>query len=832
MLLLNEEAHLKLNELKQAVALEKRHQYIDVMGKRQRFSQFAHLRLKELTEHLLEEETLGKLLARFARYSEADFGFRLHSVEALEAFVYDTLNPKRQQHLSQLQQQASGWAPIATTPVWQIPLHHAKGVGPKLLHTLATLGLNTVEELLYHGPRQYLDYQHHLRIAQVLEGQRVVLVAKVLSLQNHELKNRNLQVLRMKVSDGTGAATASWFFGKKQSGLLHAFKAKHPVGTEVLLSGLVKWDSFNRCPQLDKAEVQVLSYAEEGAAATLEGPQEGTGGSAAPKLLPLYPLTQGLHLKTLRRCIQQALEDFAPNLQEDTLPEGIRQELGLLTLTEALQGLHFPTTLAQAEAARQRLAFDECLHLQLKLLLLKQQYKQSQQGLSLPRKASTEPEALCQRFLESLPFTLTAAQERAFAELSRDLASELPMNRLLHGDVGSGKTLVAALALLVAVENGYQGALMAPTEILAEQHYRSFVEWLLPLGLNVGLLLGKQGAKARKEVRQGLLNGQIQVAIGTHALIQDDVEFANLGVVVVDEQHRFGVRQRSKLRDKGPLPELLSMTATPIPRSLAMTLHGDLDVSVLDELPPGRSPIITQLLSATQRQEAYQRITLETLEGRQAYIVFPLIEESETLAAKAATVEFERLRSEVFPHLRLGLLHGKMKPEEKEAAMHAFVSGQTQVLVATTVVEVGVNVPNATVMVIENAERFGLAQLHQLRGRVGRGSQQSYCLLVANNANEETQERLGIMEQTTNGFVIAEHDLRLRGPGDYLGTRQSGLPAFKFADVLLDVELLAQARQVAQRLVGEATPWQEAYPLLAGRVLHQQQATAALLGSG
>ena len=828
MLFLNEEAHLKLSELKQAVALEKRHQYIDVMGKRQRFSQFVHLRLKELTEHLLEEETLARLQTRFARYAEADFGFRLQSLEALETFVYDTLNPKRQQNLQQLQQQASGWAPTASTPVWQVPLHHAKGVGPKLLQTLATLGLHTVEELLYHGPRQYLDYQHHLRIAQVLEGQRVVLVAKVLSLQNHDLKNRNLQVLRLKVGDGTGTATASWFFGKKQSALLHAFKAKHPVGTEVLLSGLVKWDSFNRCPQLDKPEVQVLSYAEEGAAATLEGPE----GSAAPKLLPLYPLTQGLHLKTLRRCIQQALEDFAPNLQEDTLPEAIRQELGLLTLTEALQGLHFPTTLAQAEAARQRLAFDECLHLQLKLLLLKQQYKQSQQGLSLPRKANTAPEALCQRFLESLPFRLTGAQERAFSQIVEDLASELPMNRLLHGDVGSGKTLVAALALLVAVENGYQGALMAPTEILAEQHYRSFVEWLLPLGLNVGLLLGKQGAKARKAVRQGLLNGQIQVAIGTHALIQDDVEFANLGVVVVDEQHRFGVRQRSKLRDKGPLPELLSMTATPIPRSLAMTLHGDLDVSVLDELPPGRSPIITQLLSASQRQEAYQRITLETLEGRQAYVVFPLIEESETLAAKAATVEFERLRSEVFPHLRLGLLHGKMKPEEKEAAMHAFVGGQTQVLVATTVVEVGVNVPNATVMVIENAERFGLAQLHQLRGRVGRGSQQSYCLLVANNANEETQERLGIMEQTTNGFVIAEHDLRLRGPGDYLGTRQSGLPAFKFADVLLDVELLANARLVAQRLVGEPTPWQEAYPLLAARVLHQQQATVAVLGSG
>jgi ATP-dependent DNA helicase RecG len=621
-------------------------------------------------------------------------------------------------------------------------------------------------------------------------------------------------------------ATASWFFGKKQLAQLHAFKNKFPRGTQVLLSGKVKWDSYSRCPSLEKADIQSLSYEEkadasESGLAELPPPSLHTG-----RIVPIYPLSQGVNLKTLRKCIYQALTLYSQQLEE-FLPVGIRQSLKLLPLQEALMGIHFPETMEQCHQAKRRLVFDELFLMQLRLGLLRQQYKQNVQGLVLTQ----QPDSLSQQFLTQLPFALTNAQQRAFTEICTDLASSEPMNRLLHGDVGAGKTVVAAITLLVAVENGYQAALMAPTEILAEQHYKKFVDWFTPLGIGCALVLGKQSVKTKRLVKQGLLNGQLHIAVGTHALIQDDVEFQRLGVVVVDEQHRFGVRQRMKFREKGEMPELLSMTATPIPRTLAMTVHGDLDVSVLDELPPGRSPIKTVLLTQAQRVQAYDLIRQEVALGRQAYIVFPLIEESETLAAKAATAEIERLQKETFPTLKLGLLHGKLKSEEKEAVMGAFASGALNILVATTVVEVGVDVPNATVMMIESADRFGLAQLHQLRGRVGRGKHQSYCVLLSTSKNTETKERLAIMEQTTDGFVIAEHDLSLRGPGDYLGTRQSGLPDLALADLVEDHELLALAREHAFALLAEPAGL-EGYPALKQVLFAQLAQGQALLNSG
>jgi ATP-dependent DNA helicase RecG len=411
------------------------------------------------------------------------------------------------------------------------------------------------------------------------------------------------------------------------------------------------------------------------------------------------------------------------------------------------------------------------------------------------------------------------------------MASPEPMYRMLQGDVGSGKTVVALLTLLAAVENGYQGALMAPTEILAEQHYRKCIEWLTPLGLKAGLFTGKSGARERRELRQGLLNGQIHIAVGTHALIQDDVEFANLGVVVVDEQHRFGVRQRTLLKSKGNHPEMLTMTATPIPRSLAMTLHGDLDVSLLDERPPGRTPIKTVLLTHAQVNRAYQLVRGEILNGRQAYVVFPLIEESETLSARAATSEAERLQQEVFPERSVGLLHGKMRPEEKDAVMSEFAAGRLDILVSTTVVEVGVDVPNATVMVIENADRFGLSQLHQLRGRVGRGTYASYCVLVSDSRTEATLERLGILTESEDGFYIAEKDLELRGPGEFLGTRQSGLPDFVLADLIEDRAILEQAKEAAAELTANPDSLRE-YPELFELVYQKTEETVSVLGAG
>jgi ATP-dependent DNA helicase RecG len=405
------------------------------------------------------------------------------------------------------------------------------------------------------------------------------------------------------------------------------------------------------------------------------------------------------------------------------------------------------------------------------------------------------------------------------------------MQRLVQGDVGSGKTVVAAMACLVAIENGYQAAVMAPTEILAEQHYRQFQKWLTPLGLRCALLLGKQGVKERRLIQQDLLSGQVHVAIGTHALIQDDVEFTKLGLIVIDEQHRFGVKQRARLKAKGLNPELLTMTATPIPRTLALTLHGDLDVSEIDELPPGRKPIQTKVLSgAKQKEKLISFIKGEVAKGRQAYIVFPLIEESEALSAKAATAEYETLKVS-HPDLRFGLMHGKLKPQEKEEVMDAFRNGQYDALVCTTVIEVGVDVPNATVMVIENADRFGLAQLHQLRGRVGRGGEQSYCFLVSNSSSQTTRQRLTIMEQTNDGFVVAEKDLELRGPGEFLGVRQSGLPDMFLADLIHDAAILEQARNAALTLVKD-DPKLERYPSLKKMIGSADDPVDDLIGSG
>ena len=411
---------------------------------------------------------------------------------------------------------------------------------------------------------------------------------------------------------------------------------------------------------------------------------------------------------------------------------------------------------------------------------------------------------LVHKFITGLPFELTNAQKKAVKEIFIDLNSEKPMQRLLQGDVGSGKTVVACIMLLAAVENGFQGALMAPTEILAQQHYENFSKWLAPYNINVGLFIGSNKTKLRKQIQQDLINGQIHIAIGTHALVQDGIKFNNLGAVVIDEQHRFGVKQRSSLCTKGIFPQVLTMTATPIPRTLSMTLHGDLDLSIIDELPQGRKPIKTHLLSANARIKAYSLIKKELDAGHQAYIVFPLIEESETLSAKAATIEAERLQKQEFKDYKVGLLHGKLSNQEKDVVMNEFKNGKYDILVSTTVVEVGVDVKNATVMMIENAERFGLSQLHQLRGRVGRSDLQSYCLLVSSTRNEETRQRLSIMEETNNGFIIAEKDLEIRGPGEFLGVKQSGLSDFAIADISKDVKILECARKDAFELVNNS----------------------------
>ncbi len=811
-----EEAQLKLKDLKQAMTYEKEHRYIDVQGRKKTFSKFVGETLTELNQLVLGESTDMKTLRkRFEQYPFMDLSGRMSALESLE----NLLIAIKQKGAAPVRKVATVSAPVGQKSIHEMDVKYLKGVGPKLAQLLGLVGIQTVENLLYYFPHRYLDYHNRAKIADLKPGEDVTIIATVQSVSAHNAKTRNMSVLSVMVTDETGKAQASWFYGKSSQAALESYKNRFAKGSDVMLSGKVKWDSYKRLFTIDRPQVEILSYQDATASNEAQSIHAG-------RMVPVYSLTEGLNLRFLRKAIYQGLQDYLSTIV-DPMPPEVLKKYNLLSLQDALQQIHFPDSKQQAETARERLVFDELFYVQMRLALIRQQFKRTVKGLSFAYK----PDGFSQQLRALLPFKLTNAQDRVMGEITSDLGSPEPMYRMLQGDVGSGKTVVAILTLLAAVENGYQGALMAPTEILAEQHYRKCIEWLTPLGLRVGLFVGKSGAKERRELRQHLLNGQIHIAVGTHALIQHDVEFANLGVVVVDEQHRFGVRQRSLLKSKGEHPEMLTMTATPIPRSLAMTLHGDLDVSLLDERPPGRTPIKTVLLTHAQVGQAYQAMRLEIMKGRQAYVVFPLIEESETLSAKAATVEAERLQHEVFPDLKVGLLHGKMKPEDKDAMMMRFSHGELHILVSTTVVEVGVDVPNATVMVIENADRFGLSQLHQLRGRVGRASYQSYCMLVSDSRADTTLERLGILTESEDGFYIAEKDLALRGPGEFLGTRQSGLPDFVLADLIEDRATLEKAKEAAFAIADDES-YLPQHPELFQMVYQKTDSTFNILGSG
>ncbi|MBX9669265.1 MAG: ATP-dependent DNA helicase RecG [Candidatus Obscuribacterales bacterium] len=682
----------------------------------------------------------------------------------------------------------------------EVHVQFVKGVGPKLAGVLNRLEINTVSELLRHYPRRHLDFQNRLLIRDLNQGQEVTIFGMIRSVGAFQSRKRNVSVLTVVISDNTGSITITKFVGGKSNKyLLDRYKAQYPKGAQVLASGIVERDQYSGKFTLKNSEVEILGLVSDG-----EEDQQQVSIHAG-RLVPVYPLTEGLSLRYLRTIMHNALEAYAPYIQ-DPLPREIRDELGLVELTEALRGIHFPSTVEEKDSARRRLVFDELFAIQLQLAHRRHKFDHANNN-ALALKYSEE--GLVRELVMSLPFRLTGAQERVFGEIARDLASNKPMHRLVQGDVGSGKTVVALLACLIAIENGYQAAMMAPTEILAEQHFRQFQRLLTPLGLRTCLVLGKHGVKERRAVRQQILSGQVHVAVGTHALLEDDVEFPNLGLIIIDEQHRFGVKQRARLKAKSLSPELLTMTATPIPRTLAMTMHGDLDVSEIDELPPGRKPVITKVGRPGQKDELWNFIIKEIDKGRQAYIVFPLIEESESLSAKAATKEFEKLQQKFGEEdpargkrkIAFGLMHGKLKAQEKDKVMEQFRKGEFQVLVSTTVIEVGVDVPNASVMVIENADRFGLAQLHQLRGRVGRGAEQSYCFLISDMKSSTTRERLEIMTLTNDGFVVAEKDLEIRGPGEFLGYRQSGLPDLILADLVQDAKILEEARHTAISLV-------------------------------
>ena len=533
------------------------------------------------------------------------------------------------------------------------------------------------------------------------------------------------------------------------------------------------------------------------------------------KILPIYALTEGVTADLVRKAIQLALP--AVSQIADPVPEKLLQALDLPDLPHAIQDIHFPETDEHLIRARRRLVFDEFFYLQLGLLLRRHHYRE--QARTVPRYRPLEGE-LVERFYQILPFPLTGAQQRVVNEILVDLQDPMPMNRLVQGDVGAGKTIVAVVALLGAIQSGWQTALMAPTEVLAEQHYRKLADWLSQLQLPVELLTGSTPASKRREILRQLETGELPLLVGTHALIQPTVKFNHLGLVVIDEQHRFGVQQRAALQAKGEHPDVLSMTATPIPRTLTLALHGDLDVSQIDELPPGRKPIRTIASRPSDRAQIYALIEREIAQGRQVYVVLPLVEESEKIDLKSAIEEHQRLQEKVFPKFRVGLLHGRMSSVEKEEVIQAFRHQDLDILVSTTVVEVGVDVPNASVMVIEHAERFGLSQLHQLRGRVGRGADQSYCILMSQSKAETSQQRLKVLEQSNDGFLIAEMDLQFRGPGEVMGTRQSGLPDFALASLLEDQDILDLARGAAEKVI-EADPELERFPQLQEQLQHR-----------
>ena len=653
------------------------------------------------------------------------------------------------------------------------PLQYLKGVGPQRSNLLSRLGLETVADALLFVPRRYEDRSHLTPFRDLRVGESLCSAGTVAGVSPPPPGSRR-QPLQVLLRDPTGYLAAVFF---NQPYLVNTFKR----GQQVVLYGKVV--RFRRGPlQMVHPEFELVEDEEDDLLHT-------------GRLVPIYPLTEGLAQRPLRSLMHRVVEEFA-DAAPDPLPSALRERLGLLPLAPALRAIHFPADLSGVEAARRRLVFDDLFIFQLGLALRR---SREARAAGIPM---GPPGPLVARLLTLLPYRLTQAQERVWDEIQQDLASGRPMNRLLQGDVGSGKTVVALLTLLLAVEVGFQAALMAPTEILAEQHSLTLGPLLAQLGVRLALLTAGLRPSEREELLAGIRTGEIRVAVGTHALIQEGVEFSRLGLVVVDEQHRFGVLQRATLRAKGMNPHVLVMTATPIPRTLALTAYGDLDLSVIDEMPPGRKPIVTAWRSEGKRREIYDFLRKELAAGRQVYVVCPLVEESEARDLRAATELAERLRQEVFPDERVGLLHGRLRLDEKEAVMRAFKAGEIQILVSTTVIEVGIDVPNASVMLVEHAERFGLAQLHQLRGRVGRGPWKSYCILLASGGlTAEARRRLEALCQSQDGFQIAEVDLSLRGPGEFFGTRQSGLPEFKIADLLRDGALLNEARREAMALV-------------------------------
>ncbi len=776
-----------LEQLKLAIDVEVKHRYIDIRGKSQCFSSFICKEADKYYKLSKKNPKWSVLKETFEHYPCASVTERRRAINLLIKIIKSEVDAAKEAEIS---------TKDTTTPKDpnKVDVMYVKGVGPKVAYMLNKLGIYTTNDLICYFPRKHVDYSSRTLIRDLKEGETTTVFGYITGISIYN-SPKGLSITKVQVTDESGKLELTFFNAKANKYVQERMRSQFPKNSGIMLSGTVKRDSYTNRLTFDKPTYSIMTGE------FLTGENKNLN---LARIVPIYTVCENLNIKTLRKAIYNAIETYKDHII-NIIPDEIRERIGLMDKREAVEQIHFPETMEKLEQARFTLVFEELFLLQLKLVRLREA-NSHKSALTLKIKE----DGLVQKFIHSLPFELTGGQKKAVNEILSDLNSDKPMARLLQGDVGSGKTVVATIMLLAGVENGYQGALMAPTEILAQQHYNNLVQWLTPLGLSVGLFLGSQGKRVREKFQKDLLNGQTNIAVGTHALIQDSINFNNLGAIVVDEQHRFGVKQRNVLKKKSNNPQMLTMTATPIPRTLAMTVHGDLDLTIIDELPKGRLPIKTSL--TTSHRGVYELMEKEINSGRQAYVVYPLIEESETLSAKAATIEAEKLQNEVFPQYKVGLLHGKLKNDEKEQVMSDFKNKKYDILVSTTVVEVGVDVPNATVMVIENAERFGLSQLHQLRGRVGRNELQSYCVLVTASKSQETRDRLSIMTQTNDGFVIAEKDLQIRGPGEFLGTRQSGLPDLILSDIVKDAKILELARQEAINLVKSGNV--DKYPLL------------------
>lgn len=796
--------------LQKALMVEADRGFNNLEGHHQRFSEFLEGALAVPPEHLpmAKQDRWRSLAVDFRRYSELTFAARQHLVAETRRTLYETrksleqrtqtakdarqaaicsATPRKERQPHRANGFKAGERPSLKTPSLEQPVTYLKGIGPKNAERLAKLGLLTALDVLHYYPRDYLDYAKQVAIRDLQAGETVTLVGTVKrSSCFSSPRNANLTMQELVLQDRSGQLRLAKFWAGKRfrtPAWQQRQKKQYPVGAVVAASGLVKQNKYGIT--LDNPDLEVL-----------DSPGGETDSATVGKIMPVYPLTEGVGAALVRKAVVAALPAAVELI--DPLPERIRSEHDLVALPVAIAHIHFPANDDTLQQARRRLVFDEFFYLQLGLLRRRQAQRQELTSVVLPPTGT-----LMDQFYQQLPFAFTNAQQRVVSEILQDLQQSSPMNRLVQGDVGSGKTVVAVVAILAAIQAGYQAALMAPTEVLAEQHYRKLVEWFNALHLPVELLTGSTRAAKRRQILSELDTGELPLLVGTHALIEDPVKFQRLGLVTIDEQHRFGVQQRARLQRKGDNPHVLTLTATPIPRTLALTLHGDLDVSQIDELPPGRKAIQTTVLKGRDRPHAYDLMRREIAQGRQVYMVLPLVEESEKLDLRSAIEEHQRLQETIFPEFRVGLLHGRMSSAEKDQAISDFRDGQTHLLVSTTVVEVGVDVPNATVMLIEHAERFGLSQLHQLRGRVGRGGAQSFCLLMSSTRNEIALQRLQVLEQSQDGFFISEMDLRFRGPGEVLGTRQSGLPDFALASLVNDQETLGLARQAAAELLAE-----------------------------